>query len=296
MMVPFLQLASDGKEHELQEAANYIADSFRLGPDDREEPLPSGNQTRLSNRVGWCRTHLKVAGAIEYVRRGVFRITERGLDLLKSHPEGLSLKILDQFQEHYDWFHSKAKKEPASTFSESTGSGTPEEQIQALVADLKQQLSVDLLEHVKKMDPLKFEGLVLELLKAMGYGGFRPDAASTTKKSHDEGIDGIINEDQLGLDVIYVQAKRWKDGNTVGRQEVQGFVGALVGKHVSKGVFITSSQFAHTAEDYVKGVPQKVILIDGPKLADLMIEYNIGVSVASAIHVKKVDTDYFEDL
>lgn len=296
MLVPFLHIVADGNEHTTKEVIAAMADHFELSKDDREELLPSGKQRRLNNRVGWARTHLKHALLIEYVRRGVLKITARGTELLATNTDVLNLRDLDKFPEHYEWFHKKRDKNEAteSPASVETDTQTPEERISSLTEALNTQLADELLTVVRSMDPYKFEQLVVDLLFAMGYGGSREEAAKVTKASNDEGIDGIINEDRLGLDVIYIQAKRWKDN--IGRKEIQAFVGALAGKQATKGVFITTSKFRSTAIEYAQTVIQKIILIDGDRLGELMIEYDIGVSHTETFVLKKIDTDYFDEV
>jgi restriction system protein len=292
MMLPYLQFLADGKEHLFADSITYIADHFKLSEQDRKETLPSGNQARLNNRVGWCRTHLKNALLIEYVRRGVIKISERGKQFLAQKPTALNLKILDQIPEHKAWFHQKKSEEGPLESTQSEGV-TPEEQMELLAADLKQKLSLELLEGVKAMDPFRFQKLVLDVLFAMGYGGSRVDAIQETKKSNDEGIDGWINEDRLGLNRIYIQAKRWAE-TPVGRPALQSFAGALIDKgQRSKGVFITASSFTSQAKEYAEN--QQIVLIDGRQLAELMIEHNIGVSLANNYEIKRVDSDYFEE-
>jgi restriction system protein len=295
MMLPLLRFAGDGQEHKLRDGIEFIADHFKLSPEDREELLPTGNQTRLDNRVGWARTHLKKAGLLDLVRRGVFLITPRGREVLQQNPPALNLKFLDQFPEHRDWFHQeRAEKEnPDRTPPLPLPVATPEEQMATIAGGLKQNLASELRERMQAMEPRRFELLVLDVLVAMGYGGSRAEAAEVGKGSGDGGIDGLINEDRLGLDRIYVQAKRWQ--NSVGRPEIQNFVGALAGQHAHKGIFITTSEFSAAAREYVKNLPQRVILIDGQRLAELMIEHNIGVARAYAYEVKRVDSDYFEE-
>ncbi len=293
-MLPLLRFAEDGKEHELRDGIHFVAEHFKLSPQNREELLPTGNQSRLDNRVGWARTHLKKAGLLDYVRRGVFRITERGQEVLKQNPPTVNLKFLDQFQEHWDWFHQEpAEKSTTIAPSLALAGATPEEQMETISAGLKQNLAAELRERMQVMEPRRFELLVLDVLVAMGYGGTRAEAAEVGKGSNDGGIDGLINEDRLGLDRIYVQAKRWQ--NSVGRPEVQNFVGALSGLHAHKGIFITTSEYSVGAREYVKNLPQRVILIDGQRLAELMIEHNIGVARAYAYEIKRVDSDYFEE-
>jgi restriction system protein len=222
------------------------------------------------------------------------KITPRGLELLATNPTSLNLRDLDKFPEHKEWFHKKRDKEESSEESDVAVSDTqtPEERISSLTKALNAQLVDELLTVVRAMDPYKFEQLVVDLLFAMGYGGSREEAAKVTKASNDEGIDGIINEDRLGLDVIYVQAKRWKEN--IGRKEIQAFVGALAGQQATKGVFITTSQFRNTAIAYAQTVIQKVILIDGDSLGELMIEYDIGVSHHETFVLKRIDVDYFD--
>jgi restriction system protein len=290
MMLPFLQFAADGNDHELSAVTEHIAQHFKLTPTDREDMVPTGNQSRLGNRVGWCRTHLKQAGLIEYVRRGVFRITERGRQVLAQKPPSINLKFLNQFSEHRDWFQRPKPKEALQTPVEAL---TPEERMEDLADDLKQALAAEIIDRVKSINPFRFERVVLDLLVAMGYGGSRKEAAEIGKGVNDGGIDGLINEDRLGLDRIYVQAKRWQD--SVGRPQIQNFVGALAGQHATKGIFITTSDFSSSAIDFAKSVSQRVILIDGQRLAELMIEHNVGVSRAINYEIKRVDSDYFEE-
>jgi restriction system protein len=292
MMLPFLQYAADGNEHELSAVTEHIADYFNLTSEDREEMVPSGNQTRLGNRVGWCRTHLKQAGLIEYVKRGVFRITELGMQVLTQKPLVINLKFLNQYPAHRDWF-VRDKSLPVFSPNPAPEELTPEEQMEVLADELKQKLAADILERVKAMNPFRFERVVLDLLVAMGYGGSRKEAAELGKGTNDGGIDGLINEDRLGLDRIYVQAKRWE--NSVGRPEIQHFVGALAGQHATKGIFITTSEFSSGAVDFAKSVTQRVILINGQRLAELMIEHNVGVARAFNYEIKRVDSDYFEE-
>lgn len=296
MFIPFLNSISDGGEHAIKDVANAIADQMELSREDREEMLPSGSQRRLANRVGWARTHLKHAGLIEYTGRGVMKITQRGQDVLAGTPSALTLKDLDQFPEHFNWHHKKAPSKPIGGNDEvaDLDTLTPEERIASLTSDLNSQLAEELLTQVRSMDPYKFEQLVVDLLFAMGYGGSRAEAANVTKASNDEGIDGIISDDRLGLDMIYIQAKRWKEN--IGRKEIQAFVGALAGKQATKGVFITTSGFRSTAVEYADAVTQKVVLIDGDRLGELMIEYDIAVSRSQTFTLKKIDTDYFDDV
>ena len=290
MMRPILAYLEDGQAHAQREIAAHIAAHFKLSEAECAERLPSGQQTYLDNRVGWSRTHLKNACLIEYVSSGVSRITERGRKALRQYPDELNLNILDQFEEHYHWRRRPRQTPAAEAPAESLE--TPEEQMAQMMTAIEARLAAELLDVMKQMKPARFEHLVVDLLLAMGYGGSRDEAGRVTQQSGDEGIDGVINEDRLGLDIIYVQAKRWQD--RVGRQEVQRFVGALAGKQAHKGIFITTSDFTDNAFNYAQSVAQKVILINGQRLASLMIEHGIGVSTRHTYTLKRIDHDYFD--
>jgi restriction system protein len=292
MFLPFLQFLADGKEHRLSEVARHIADHFHLTDEDKSEMIPSGQSSKLSNRVGWGRTHLKFAGLIEPVQSGVYRITSAGQNVVKNPPENLNLKFLDTIPQHYEWFHTK-KKETEVIVPRASEDDTPEERIESAFIELQRTLVADILAQLGRITWTRFEQVVLDVLVAMGYGGSRKEAAAVTQGGADEGIDGVINEDRLGLDVIYVQAKHWK-GN-VGRPEIQGFVGALAGKKATKGIFITRSAFNENAREYAAGLHEKLILIDGLRLAELMIEHGVGVDEEHTYRVKKIDSDYFEE-
>lgn len=293
MMLPFLRIASDSKEHTPGEMSNALADHFQLTPFERTERVPSGQQTRLINRIYWISTHFKNAILIESTGRGTFRITPRGQDLLATNPSSIDLKLLDTFPEHHAFRKKKSKDVLAEESSVSTETKTPDELLYESYNAIREKLADEVLEKVKTWSPGFFEKLVVDLLVRMGYGGSHEDAeARLTKKSGDEGIDGIINEDRLGLDTIYVQAKRWADGS-VGRPEVQKFAGALQGKRAKKDVFLTTSDFTKEAREFVSMIDSKIILISGRELAELMIEHNVGVSVAETYEIKKIDSDYF---
>lgn len=297
---PALQLLSDGKAVKSSDFNEPLANHFGLTAAERAELLPSGTQRRWNNRVLWALYDLFRAGLLEKPRRGTYVITDKGRKVAQQKPKVIDREFLMQFPEFVQWLEGSRKQDSAesassetktTTLSASTDS-TPEETIETAHRLIHSALRKDLLDLVKRMDPIRFEQLVLDLLLAMGYGGSREEAAQVTKASHDEGIDGVINEDRLGLDVIYLQAKRWQQ--TVGRKEIQSFVGALAGQQANKGVFITTSDFADTAVDYARKVSQKVILIDGDRLADLMIQHNIGVSRSRVYEVKHIDSDYFD--
>lgn len=269
-----------------------VVGEFKLTDEERAELLPSGSATYINNRVGWAITFLTKAKLIKKVEKFIYRATETAAAFLKKHPNGFSDKDLKSI-EGYE--AAREKKAPTDTKPHTTTSSTatPEDLIGNAINQIGDSLRTEILDQLLAIDPFRFEQIVIDLLFGMGFGGSREEAAQVTKKSSDEGIDGIINEDRLGLDVIYVQAKRWKD--TVGRKEIQSFVGALAGKQANKGIFITTSTFATTAKEYALAVTQKVILIDGPRLADLMIEHDIGVSTTRTIALKRIDTDYFEE-
>jgi len=294
MFLPFLQFLADGQTRHMREIEKHIAETFSLTQEDINDMIPSGQSSRLKNRAGWGRTHLYKARLIEQVSRANYRISPEGKALVETPPQKLDLKFLDTIPEHKEWFHKPKKGKPENAIiGAEQNAASPVERIETAFSELNETLSSDLLEMMGIMDPFKFEQLVVHLLFSMGYGGSREEAAQVTQKSNDGGIDGIINEDRLGLDVIYVQAKRWQ--NNIGRQEIQNFVGALAGKQANKGVFITTSDFVQNAIDFAGTVPQKVILINGTRLADLMIEHNIGVSTHRTIALKRIDTDYFEE-
>ena len=258
------------------------------------ELLPSGQQGVFANRVGWARSYLKKAGLIEYTKRGYCKITDRGLKVLSQNPTYINVKFLKQFPDFFEsgYFAVKKIKENTDTGIE-TEEQTPEEIFEYSYQKIRQDLASDLLTRIKSSSPGFFERIVVELLVKMGYGGSRKDAGSAVGKSGDGGIDGIIKEDKLGLDAIYLQAKRWD--STVGRPEIQKFAGALQGFRAKKGVFITTSNFSKEAEDYASRIENKIVLIDGETLAQHMIDYDVGVSRIASYEVKKIDSDYFSE-
>lgn len=245
-------------------------------------------QTKYSNRLYWSLVYLSKAGALKKVRRGTYAITDRGRELLQSKPQKVTVKVLAQFPEFQE-FHKKG----TTDIRDGDSSQTPEERLESSFKELQASLASDVLDAVKKSSARFFENLVVELLVAMGYGGSIADAGSVVGKSGDEGIDGVIKEDKLGLDVVYIQAKKWT-GNAVGRPVVQSFAGSLEGHRARKGVMITTSSFSQEAREYVKRIEKKIVLIDGAELAQLMIEHDVGVSAAKSFTVKKLDQDFFE--
>lgn len=289
--MPLLKLAADENEHSLKDAIQHISNHFQLTDDERQALLPSATQEIIDNRVGWARTYLKKAGLLEDPKRGFLRITNRGKDFLKSNPPELNVKVLSQFQEFNDFRERKNIKQNANEIDETSSFSTPQEALEYGIEKINENLADDLLKTVKECSPSFFERLVVELLVKMGYGGSRQEAGQVIGKTGDEGIDGIIKEDKLGLDTIYIQAKRWE--NVVSRPEIQKFVGALAGQRARKGIFITTSRFSKEAEDYSNSIDAKLVLIDGMKLAQLMIENNVGVSTTNIIEIKRIDSDYF---
>jgi restriction system protein len=278
--------------HSKQEAIDHISGLFKLTEEERKELLPSGRQYIIDNRVGWANTYLKKAGLLESPRRSVFQITDQGLEVLKKVPKEINVKFLEQFPGFVE-FRKIGRDEQAPEKDKGTGEQTPQEALEYGYQKLRKDLAQELLQSVKQMSPQFFERLVVELLLAMGYGGSLRDAGKAIGQTGDGGIDGIIKEDKLGLDVIYIQAKRW-DG-VVGRPEIHKFVGALAGKRANKGVFITTSGFTKDAAEYVKTIADKIILIDGDMLAQLMIDHDIGVASVASYDLKRIDSDYFSE-
>jgi restriction system protein len=290
IMLPLLRFAGDKQEHSRQEAIAYIENKFGLSEAERKELLPSGRDRLIGNRVGWSTTALKKAGLLESTKWAYFKITDLGLNVLEKNPTEINSKFLEQFPKYVE-FRSIRKDKGKELIPETGTSQTPQELIEDGFQKIKNDLSVELLGSVKHSTPTFFEKLVVELLLAMGYGGSRKDAGEAIGKSGDGGIDGIIKEDKLGLDVIYIQAKRWE--NPVGSKEIRNFVGSLVGHKANKGVFITTSSYTKDALEYVKTINHKVILIDDELLTELMIDNNIGVSKVQSYEIKKIDLDYF---
>lgn len=295
VMLPLLKFCADGEEHTHREAIDALAAKFGLSEQEQKQLLPSGQQCVFDNRVSWARSHMKMAGLIENTRRGVFRITERGRKVLQQNPDEINMRFLQQFPEYEEARnrHRKTKKPQDVVESEEQESQTPAEQLEAAYQTLRDNLAGEILGQLKSSSPIFFEKVVVEVLVKMGYGGSRKDAGQAIGRSGDEGIDGIIKEDRLGLDIIYIQAKRWE--NSVSRPEIQKFAGALQGKRARKGIFITTSEFSSGAREYVSGIDSKIILIDGQELAQLMIDYGVGVSTDAVYELKRLDSDYFTD-
>jgi restriction system protein len=296
VMLPLLEYAGDNKEHRIRDAVEHLAEEFGLSEEEKKELLPSGQQAIFKNRVGWASTYLKKAGLLDSRKKGYFSITLRGLDILKKNPTSIDVSFLKQYGEFNEFYNKDKKLFVDNSDSNNTGiieKLDPEESLETVYQKLHNELVSEILSTIKKCPPPFFESLVVDVLTKMGYGGSKADAGKAIGKSHDGGIDGIIKEDRLGLDIIYIQAKRWE--NTVTRPEIQKFAGALIGKKAKKGVFITTSSFSREAIEYAD-LTGNIVLVDGGTLSRLMIEYDVGVSKVKSYDVKKIDTDYFEDV
>ncbi|MDW7711308.1 MAG: restriction endonuclease [Deferrisomatales bacterium] len=289
---PLLDIAADGAEHTVREARERIAKQMRLSEEDLSEMLPSGSERRFDNRVAWAKSFFVQAGVLTSPKRGCFQITDRGRELLAQGHNRIDIKVLNQYPEFREFRTSSGKKGGDQGQDRGTEAETPEESLQSAYESIRADLANALLTKVSGNSPKFFEDLVIDLMLSMGYGGSRADAGKSLGRSGDEGIDGIINEDKLGLDVIYLQAKRWQ--GSVGRPDLQKFVGALHGRRAKKGVFITTGTFSQEAVRYVENIDPKVILIDGRKMAELMIDHGVGVSTVKTFELKRMDTDYFE--
>jgi restriction system protein len=274
-----------------------LATEFQVTEDERKELLASGNQAIFDNRVGWAKTYLKKAGLLDSPKRATFVITTIGLETLKKNPDRVDAKYLRQFPAFLEF--QKASRNENETEEEiisvETNQQTPEENLDKAYQRIRKSLASELLNKVVELSPTFFERLVVELLVKMGYGGSIKDAGKAIGKSGDEGIDGTIKEDKLGLDIIYIQAKRWRPGNVVGRPELHKFVGALAGQGAKKGIFITTSNFTKEASEYTPKNETKIVLIDGEQLAQLMIDYNLGCTTQQTYELKKIDSDYFDE-
>ncbi|MFO0451226.1 MAG: restriction endonuclease [Pseudomonadota bacterium] len=294
LMLPLLKHVGDGSEYTIAGSRDILADRYNLSEEERNQRLPSGAANTFYNRLAWAKTYLERAGLLIKVKRGVFKISPAGIALLRNPPDRVDIAYLQRF----DAFNEFRKKttdirsvnvEPL--LPEESGA-TPEEALELAYKDLRDDLASQLLAQIKSAHPSFFEKLVVDLMLKMGYGGPGDDPGTVTSYGHDAGVDGVINEDTLGLDVIYLQAKRWD--NTVGRPEIQKFVGALHGKRAKKGVFLTTSNFSAEAIEYANTIDSKVVLIDGLKLSQLLIDYDVGVSTSQIYTIKRIDTDYFE--
>lgn len=293
LMLPFLQVVSDGHEYVISDVVEKLATLFSLTDDDRRELLPSGRQFRFDNRVHWARAYLVKAGLLVSTGRAKICVTELGSEVLKSNPEYINIKYLQQFPEFQEFRAQANKPEEIVQEVEQEVTHTPDEILADSYQTLRKELAQQLLERIMNCSPRFFERLVVDLLVQMGYGGSRKDAGRAIGQSGDGGVDGIINEDRLGLDVVYIQAKRWE--GTVGRPVVQAFAGSLEGFRAKKGVMITTSGYSKDAMEYVGRIEKKIILIDGEQLAQYMIDYGVGVAEMVTYTVKRVDLDYFDE-
>lgn len=292
-MLPILTIFKDKKQHNIKECRDAVIKYFSLTNEETKQLVPSGKQTLVENRVYWSLTYLKKSLLLKTIYRGIYCITNRGIQLLDSNPQKIDRKLLSQYKE-YRVFSNKQNENEVITSDNHLESEeiTPEESIDRIYNKIENQIADDLLEIILEKDGYYFERLVMDVLFKMGYGNFKEDSKMVTPKSNDGGIDGIINQDRLGLDKIYIQAKRWE--NVVGRPELQKFVGALSERQANKGIFITTSNFTKDAKEYIEKVTQNIVLINGEKLTKLMIENNVGVQINYTYEIKKVDRDYFD--
>lgn len=294
LMLPVLRFGASG-EVSVRECIERLAEEFRLTDQERDELLPSGRQTTFANRIHWARTYLSKAGLLENTKRGHFKITPRGKGILDQKIIKITNEFLTQFEE-FNQFHAKRNKDnEASSEKAMASEATPEEQLETALEEIENRLRADLLDRVVATAPTFFERIVVDLMLAMGYGGSRPAAGRRLGRTGDGGIDGIINEDTLGLDVIYLQAKRYSLGSAIGVEKVREFAGSLIERGATKGVFVTTSHFAKGAIEFAERIPQRLILIDGERLTALMIRHGVGVRTVRQIEFRRTDTDYFED-
>ena len=293
LMLPTLEAYSDGAPHRVRDLIPVLADRLRLNADERRELLPSGTQRRFDNRVHWAASYLKQAGLLTAQGRSLLAITERGRTVLSDRPNRLSNKDLEQFPEFLVFkARNRGKHDAATQGSTEPGAQDPEEALEASWQELREQLAQELVGRVRGVSAAFFERLVVDVLVKMGYGGTYADAAQVVGGSGDGGIDGVIKQDPLGLDAVYVQAKRWEA--PVGRPAVQAFAGSLEGRRATKGVMITTSSFTPEAKGFVDRISKRIILIDGETLARYMIEFGVGVTTTRSFDVKRVDLDYFD--
>ena len=298
IMLPLLKLSSDGQEHSSRQRVEKLADAFGLTKEEKETIYPTKKVSIFYDRVHWALSYLKNARLIEGTKRGFYKITKRGVDVLKLNPQVIDVKYLKQFPEFNDFLTRSNKDKETESISdkehpEDITNKTPEEVMEDGYQLIRENLVREILENVKKSNPNFFERFVVQLLVAMGYGGTIKEAGRAIGKTGDEGIDGIIKEDILGLDIIYIQAKKW-DG-TVGRPEIQKFVGALQGQRAKRGIFITTGNFSDVAKEYVSNIDSKIVLVDGNQLGEYLIDYSIGVTTEKIYQIKKVNLDYFSE-
>lgn len=305
LMLPLLRLAARDTEVDLRTATTRLADEFALTEAERARLLPSGRQTIIANRVHWAGTYLVKAGLLDRPRRGHRAVTERGRQVLACNPPRIDNRFLKQFPEFLVFLARSGRSAGAASATVPEGvsplelatpeQATPEERIEAAHAEITEDLRSELLQRIRTSTPRFFEKVIVDLMLAMGYGGTNAEAGQRLGRGGDGGIDGLINEDILGLDTIYLQAKRYGPDNPVGVEKVKEFAGSLMERGASKGVFVTTSSFTSGAESYPGRIKEKLILIDGERLSDLMVRYNVGVREERAIVLKKIDNDYFDE-
>ena len=292
LMRPLLELHSDKNEHLNRDLVDTLAQQFKLTEEERREMLPSGRAKLFDNRVGWAKTYIANAGLIQSPKRAISVITERGIEVL-NQGQPINLKLLKGITESQESITATEKQKKTIPTENNTEETTPEESFENAYLKVRQEVEQELLQNILNNSPDFLERLVVDLVVKMGYGGSQKDAGEAIGKSGDEGIDGVIKEDPLGLDIIYLQAKRYE--GTVGRPEIQKFAGALQGQRARKGIFITTSSYSREALDYVSKIETKIILIDGNTLTKLMFDHGVGVSTNTVYEVKKIDTDYFSE-
>lgn len=302
IQLPFLLIIKNGKGFKLREIINHLVDFFKLSDDEKEERYPSRNKDRIfDTRVHFARLELLKAGLLVSPSRGIVRITDSGKDFLNTSPTSLTSKDLMQFEPYKEYKEQLKKKSKKSSVLEATAGEITEEEteediMERAYAGMNEKLKIKILDTIFENSPSFFEDLVVDLLIKMGYGGSREEAGESVGKSHDGGIDGIIKEDILGLDIIYIQAKRYSDKNKIGSPDIQKFAGALDRRGAKKGIFITTSQFSREAyKEAIENVNKKIVLIDGDKLAEYMIKYSLGLSTNYIYKMKSIDSDYFEE-
>jgi restriction system protein len=301
LMLPVLKVAGDGHEHRISDVVSQLARDFGLTEQEQQQILPSGKQTTFANRVGWAKSYLVQAGLLEATKRAHFKITDRGSKSLAEHPSRIDVEYLSRFPEFVQFRERGKIPEGAGATSEGQRSPlpaeaeTPDELLRSTVQQIETALKKDLLDRILAAPPAFFEGLIVALLLAMGYGGSREEAGKIVGRSGDGGIDGVIDQDALGLDRVYVQAKRYAAENAVSEPEIRAFSGSLGAAKADKGVFVTTSYFTQPAQSFAERHPFKIVLIDGERLAALMIRHNVGVRVDETLYLKKIDEDFFAD-
>jgi restriction system protein len=299
-MRPFLEAVNNASDTEvkLRDIITAISDHFQLSDAERTEPLPSGKQPIIDNRVGWARTYLSKAGLIDSPRRAHFQITQRGLDALSDPNAEINTQYLKQFEEFIDFTSTSAKTNDAKTLEEQNvdANDTPDEVLRNAYKTINDALAQDILERTRNVTPAFFEQLLIDLLIAMGYGGTEEGTAHALGKSGDNGVDGVINQDPLGVDQIYIQAKRYKQGNNISSSDIRDFFGALNLKNAQKGIFITTSDFTTSAVETAQRLNTRIVLINGNELAKLMLRYNIGSRNEQTLQIKKIDEEFFDQV